>query len=122
MPEANLFLEKRVHPRVSVKIPVKYRLVENLEGIRSVMEIRKNETQTHSLDVSLGGMFIETEEKLEKGHILSLDISVPGNPRKISAFAEVVWAKESGAGLHFMLIKNEHLESLKAFLEKAPSS
>jgi hypothetical protein len=119
MQDANLFIEKRAHPRVPVKIPVKYRLVEDLKGIQSIIEIRKTVTNTESLDLSLGGIYIVAEQKLEPGHILSLDIFLPKKERPLSAFAEVVWSKESGAGLHFMLLKNEDLVALTAFLDDA---
>ena len=118
MPEGNLFVEKRTHPRVSVKIPVKYRVVEDLAGIQSIIEMRKSEANTQSLDISLGGMYIVSEQLLGVGSILHLDISIPEKTKRLAAFGEVVWSKGSGAGLHFMMIKHEDLEALSAFLDE----
>ena len=119
MPEGNLFVEKRAHPRIAVKIPVKYRVVEDLAGIQSIVEMRKNETNTQTLDLSLGGMYIVCEQHLGVGSILHLDITIPGKEKRLTAFGEVVWSKDSGSGLHFMMIKHEDLEALSAFLNES---
>ena len=116
MPEANMFVEKRIHPRVSVKIPVKYRIIEDQKEIDSVFERRKKEQTTKTMDVSLGGLYIVAESVLNIGSILRLDISVPAKASIISAFAEVVWANETGGGLHFLAMKEEDVESLKNYL------
>jgi len=117
-PDANMFIEKRIHPRVSVKIPVKYRLIEDQKELDSVFERRKREQTSNTMDVSLGGLYIVAEQVLKVGSILRLDISVPNRPSLISAFAEVVWANETGGGLHFLAMREEDVESLKAYLTK----
>lgn len=116
MPEANMFVEKRVHPRVSVKIPVKYRVIEDQKEIETVFERKKREQTTRTMDVSLGGLYIVAEAVLNIGSILRLDISLPEKSSLISAFAEVVWANETGGGLHFLAMKEDDAESLKTYL------
>ncbi len=118
MPEANLFVEKRAYPRVPVKLPVKYRLVDDMAGIQSILEMRKTETNTNTNDISLGGMYIVSDQKLTVGNILHLDITLPGKAKRLAAFGEVVWSKDSGAGLRFMMIKSEDLEALKSFMDE----
>jgi len=122
VPEANMFVEKRIHPRVSVKIPVKYRVIEDQKEIESIFERRKKEQNTETVDVSLGGMYVVTEQIIQVGSILRLDISLPNKSGVISAFAEVVWANETGGGLHFLAMKEEDMESLKNYLSKSVSS
>jgi c-di-GMP-binding flagellar brake protein YcgR len=116
MPEANMFVEKRIHPRVSVKIPVKYRVIEDQKEIDSVFERRKKEQTTKTMDVSLGGLYIVADTVLNIGSILRLDISIPAKAAIISAFAEVVWANETGGGLHFLAMKEEDVDALKNYL------
>ena len=118
-PDANMFIEKRIHPRVSIKIPVKYRLIEDQKELDSVFERRKREQSSSTMDVSLGGLYIVAEQILKVGSILRLDISVPNRPSLISAFAEVVWANETGGGLHFLAMREDDVESLKAYLTKS---
>ena len=116
MPEANMFVEKRVHPRVSIKIPVKYRVIEDQKELETVFERKKKEQTTRTMDVSLGGLYIVADQMLNIGSILRLDISLPNRPSLISAFAEVVWSNETGGGLHFLAMKEEDVESLKTYL------
>ena len=116
MPEANIFVEKRIHPRVSVKIPVKYRVIEDQKELESVFERKKKEQTTRTVDMSLGGLYIVAEQNLRVGSILRLDISVPGKSSLVSAFAEVVWSNETGGGLHFLAMKEEDVEILKSYL------
>ncbi len=116
MPEANMFVEKRIHPRVSVKIPVKYRVIEDQKELETVFERKKREQTTRTMDVSLGGLYIVADQVLNIGSILRLDISIPERASLISAFAEVVWANETGGGLHFLAMKEDDAESLKNYL------
>lgn len=116
MPEANMFVEKRIHPRVSVKIPVKYRVIEDQKELETVFERKKREQTTRTMDVSLGGLYIVADQVLNIGSILRLDISLPERASLISAFAEVVWANETGGGLHFLAMKEDDAESLKFYL------
>jgi c-di-GMP-binding flagellar brake protein YcgR len=118
MPEANMYVEKRVHPRVSVKIPVKYRVIEDQQELETVFERKKKEQTTKTMDMSLGGLYIVADQILNIGSILRLDISLPEKPSLVSAFAEVVWANETGGGLHFLAMKEEDVEALKAYLTK----
>ncbi len=116
MPEANMFVEKRIHPRVSVKIPVKYRVIEDQKELETVFERKKREQTTRTMDVSLGGLYIVAEQVLNIGSILRLDISIPEKSSLVSAFAEVVWSNETGGGLHFLAMKEDDVESLKKYL------
>ncbi len=118
MPEANMFMEKRIHPRISIKIPVKYRIIEDQKELETVFERKKKEQTTKTMDVSLGGLYIVAEQILNVGSILRLDISLPEKSTLISAFAEVVWANETGGGLHFLAMKEDDVEFLKNYLVK----
>ncbi len=116
MPDANMFVEKRIHPRVSIKIPVKYRIIEDQKELETVFERKKKEQTTKTMDVSLGGLYIVADQVLNVGSILRLDISLPDKSSLISAFAEVVWANETGGGLHFLAMKEDDVDALKNYL------
>ncbi len=121
MPEANMFMEKRVYPRVSVKMPVKYRVIEDQKEIDSVFERKKKEQTSRTMDLSLGGLYLVADQTLAVGSILRLDISIPSQSSLISAFAEVVWSNETGGGLHFLAMKEEDVESLKNYINQISS-
>jgi len=118
MPDANMFVEKRAHPRISAKIHVKYRLIEDQKEIDSVFELRKREQTSQSMDLSLGGLYLVSEQLLNVGSILRLDLSLPGQSDPLSAFAEVVWANPTGGGLRFLAMKEKDREALKAYLNR----
>jgi len=118
MPEGSMFMERRRYPRVTVEIPVKYRLIDDQKELESVFERKKRDTHSRSLDVSLGGIYITADQNMKIGSILRLEITVPEPQKLISAFAEVVWSNDTGGGLHFLAMKEEDSEALKSYIEK----
>ncbi len=118
MPEAKMSMEKRANPRISLKIPVKYRLVEDEAEIRNIEEWRKLEQNTYTLDMSLGGMYIAVDQPLKVGNIIKFDIYLLDMTNVEGIYAEVAHADQKGAGLHFLMMKNNDREIMKAFLDK----
>lgn len=116
MPEGDLFLERRVHPRVPLSLPVRYRVIDDQAEIGALRD-RPKDNVSQTRDVSLGGVYIASRDPLEVGNILRLELTLPREGAPLSAFAEVVWCSSSGCGLHFLAIRDEDLESLKALLE-----
>lgn len=119
MPEAYLYKERRVHPRVSVMIPISYSVMEAEKEIASALEERRMERHGHTLDVSLGGLFIMSEHPLKEGEILDIRITIPGLNNILSATTEVVWSNEKGGGVRFLRMKEEEMKTLKAYLDRA---
>ena len=118
MPQANMFSDKRAHSRVQAKIPVTYRHMDDKKKIKHIKELGEQTKSTQTLDTSLGGMYIVADEIFQKGSLLSLKIALPGVMIPISAFAEVAWSNETGAGLHFLVLKEKDLEALAVHLDK----
>lgn len=117
----NSFAEKRAYPRIALEIPLKCRLMEGVRDAESISEMRNKAIHSTSVDVSLGGMYIRMEQTLSVGTILALDFSFPDKSASLSAFAEVVRVNKEGAGVHFLALKEEGMETLKATLAKAAS-
>ncbi len=121
MPEANMLVEKRVYPRVSINVPVNYQVIEDQNEIKEVLRGTGKDKNSHTLNVSLGGLYLVVDHILEKGRILRLGMSLPGISHLITAFAEVVWSNESDAGLRFLAIKEEDVEILNNCLLRTMS-
>jgi hypothetical protein len=117
MPKASLHKEKRVYPRISVTMPVHYRVLEDQKAIESLQERRQKEMGAITRDVSLGGMFLVAEKPLTAGHMLVLHISVPGHPGRLSAYAEVVWSNDGGGGLRFLAMSDGDLEIFQTYMD-----
>lgn len=121
MPEAKLFMEKRMHPRVSIKLPINYRIMQDQGELKNIEEWRKTSKDAESVDLSLGGMFIAMDRALPMGTLLRFDVVIPEQTTPLAVFAEVVWTNVMGAGLRFLMIKPQDLEALKKFLEAESS-
>ena len=121
MPKADLFLDKRAHSRIAVRIPISYRLLDDQEEIKNIKELGSKTKNAETMDTSLGGMYIVANQALKSGTLLSLKVSIPERMNPLSAFAEVAWANETGAGIHFLAMKEEDTKLLAEYLKKISS-
>ncbi len=76
--------EKRVHPRVSGRFIVSYRIAEEVNKV--------DISQTKN--ISLGGMLLTTNRQFEPGTNLSLQIRLPFDPNPIILLAKVLESQE----------------------------
>ena len=118
MHDAHLSLDRRVNPRVTTQIPVKFRLENNKKVLKSIEDWRKAEKNVHTFGVSLEGMSIDVEQPLKVGQILQFEVALPDRAKPLTLYAEVRWAEEHAAGLRFVLINTEDIEALKIHLGK----
>jgi type IV pilus assembly protein PilZ len=80
--------EKRLHPRKPVEIPVII-----------LFEATRAQATGTCRDISIGGMFVETDTKAAFGETVSVSIEAPGGAL---VFAAVVrWTAPTGLGLQF---------------------
>ncbi len=119
MPDANIYMERRVAPRIKVNVPVKYRFLEDEKEIKTVLEHREREKSALAMDISLGGMQITTDQAIEEGDVLEFEIILPDLSESLSAIARVVWANENTGGIHFLKLSEEDFLVLKVYVHKA---
>jgi type IV pilus assembly protein PilZ len=84
--------EKRVHTRVELGVDV---IVEPEGGVPFVCFAR---------DVSLGGMFIESDAGLPFGVVVTVVLDLPQFTRPLRLPAVVRWTNPTGFGLQFGLL------------------
>lgn len=96
-------LEKRAHPRTPCNIAVSCTVGENsFSGV--------------ALDVSIGGMFIETPVAPPAfGSQLTIAFALPGSDRELSVEGVVRWNKPSGFGVQFGLLGARDTHALTEF-------
>ncbi len=117
MEDGKMFIERRVHPRFLINIPVKFCRVDDQNEIDTIREFSKKDMFALVRDISLGGMQIEVKQPLNVWDVLAFEITLPGNAQPLIASAEVVWVDGNRAGLHFLIISEEDTTALKAYLK-----
>jgi two-component system chemotaxis response regulator CheY len=108
-------LNKRDTPRIPVKLEVMYGEDETFSDY----------TAGYTLDVSVGGLFLETPNPLSLGERLKLKLSLPGKDHSIFFQGRVAWVNSPlspsngthppGMGVEFLNIEDEH--QLQKFLQ-----
>ena len=125
MEKAALSFDKRRHPRVQVELPVKYKLINQSEEALQLQQHRRSHRQGASRDVSVEGLCLMTEQTLEKGDILKIEVQLPEEPHPVRAFSEVVWTAESESGepkhvsgIYFMALRDEDAERMQGYVRR----
>jgi Tfp pilus assembly protein PilZ len=120
-----LSFDKRKHPRLKVQVPVEFKVVNQSE-VTHLLDQKKLIKSGDSKDVSAEGLFLVSEHPLVKGDIVRLDVHLPGEPRAVRAFSEVVWCSDAdlpdgrhGSGISFMALKDEDQERMRRFIAQS---
>ncbi|MCK5219350.1 PilZ domain-containing protein [bacterium] len=123
MENASLSFDKRKHPRITVTIQIKYKVINQSEEAVSIMEQKKVIQDGKADNVSAEGLFLVSEKILENGDILKLEVTLPGEPQPLRAFSEVVWISDyglpegkHGAGIYFMALRDEDADKIGRFV------
>ncbi len=117
MGDAQVFREKRVYPRVEVSLRIKYKLIDDPKELSNILKDSKKNMEAQTMDISLDGMYLVSDQPLKKGNLIRLDIPLGDNGATLATFAEVMWATGPKSGLHFLSMKEEDTETLKTFLD-----
>lgn len=112
--------ERRRFLRVPTDIPVRYSLPKNSNNLKN----------GRTKDISIGGICMTVNEKLNPKVRLCLEIESEGSPPPISAKGEVVWVKEAveqknaegiryfDIGIEFKDISPKDKERLAEFIKR----
>ena len=117
MVKGNIFLDKRSHYRMLVKLPITFEVLSEQEKGKSLLEGDKVQWTAESWDASLGGMYIISNELLKPSDRLTLKMTLPHVENPLGILAEVVWADRSGAGLRFVSMSDADVQTLEQFLK-----
>ncbi len=119
MPEGEILFEKRRHKRVSKKLKVQYRLLDDTE--EEALMIQKKKKTAESADISISGIQLICDERLENDSVIRIDIEIE-NKHPLSTFAEVRWVKKDETaekfrvGLEFLVIKEDHIRIIQSLM------
>jgi c-di-GMP-binding flagellar brake protein YcgR len=120
MQSAHLSIEKRRHPRVDMKVPVRFKVINRASERERILAEARDQGQTTNL--STGGVALRTSESLKTSDLIKLEIELSGRDRVIRTFAEVMWVvpdkdgKGMEAGLQFLAVKSADEDLLSVFV------
>ena len=93
--------------------------------IREKIEFHNSKTfvSSYMLDISAGGVFIETEVPLPIDAPCALRLNIPGDQEIMDLQGHVVWIKQrsksfpAGMGIHFINVSPEQAMKIQVFLQ-----
>jgi len=74
------------------------------------------------LDISIGGVFIETNEKLPVGQDMVLNFSLPNYSKQFTFNGKIAWSGPRGFGVQFEEVTPLQNDILKTYIEEKGSS
>ena len=110
-------MNDRIVPRVSARLQIRF-------GFNHQQLLTD-----YSVNLSAGGVFIETAEALAVDTPLTLEFSFPDNPQPIHCRGRVAWVNRGeplvcpnlppGLGVQFLDLNLADLHALRSFIDKA---
>lgn len=102
-------LERRRFERAPIQAQVEYELTNSSSGPSRV--------RRHMANISTGGLFVMTEERLRAGTRMVVRFELP-NKHRVIAVSRVSYAREGvGVGVEFLNLDNDDLEEIQAYID-----
>jgi Tfp pilus assembly protein PilZ len=86
--------------------------------INANYQIRGNDFRSYILDISIGGVFIETKERVAIGENITLNFSLPSLAQPFSMTGMIAWSGPSGFGVKFKTPPAVQGQAIRSFVEK----
>lgn len=119
METGDIFIEKRKHPRIKLKLPIEYKVVNETDESYRTFQQQRAMHNGSSKDISSEGLFMITDKQVEKGDILKVEMKLPEEDKAVRAFAEIIWLADEnvpvgkhGAGIYFMALRDEDADRI----------
>ena len=84
--------------------------------INANYSVQDRKFESYILDISIGGVFIETDAKFPIGKELLLKFSLPDHPQPFAFRGKIVWNSAKGFGLQFENVSDLQRDILKSFI------
>ena len=104
-PETTIDLDERESPRKPCTIAVEF-ATEDLKYSSTI------------LDISMVGVFIETDELLDVGQSLTLKLSSSDSKETLEVNGEIIWRNPKGIGVKFTDLSPYRQHRLKSFVSE----
>jgi hypothetical protein len=125
--EQQIFLLEQMGESAPLELPVKTVKIEESEAsmrekprkpclIDANYIVQDRKFKSYILDISIGGVFIETDAKFPIGEELLLKFSLPDHPQPFAFRGKIVWKSAKGFGLKFENVSDLQNDLLKSFI------
>lgn len=122
MLEGEIFLERRKHDRAPKSMLISYMIINTTLEIVSATGQRDSGT-TESLNVSMGGIGLITDDNLSPKQILKIEFAMEDREGPVSTYAAVRWSKydkktnKYRAGIEFLALKEKDKSLIKKMMK-----
>ena len=127
--EQQTLLLEQISQSPQVELPVKTISLEETEAsmrenprkpclIKANYRIQERNYKSYILDISVGGLFIEADNRFPVGRELLIEFSLPSRPQPITFTGKIVWSTTRGFGVKFEKISVLQSDMLKSFIEQ----
>jgi uncharacterized protein (TIGR02266 family) len=86
--------------------------------INATYRIKDRDFKSYILDISIGGVFIETNQKFPAGQKMTLNFSLPDHPQPFTLAGKIAWSSPRGFGLKFEKMTRQQGDRLKSFVDQ----
>jgi hypothetical protein len=86
--------------------------------INADYQVSNKDFRSYILDISIGGVFIETKDRFKPGEAVIIHFSLPASPEPFSIFGKIAWSGPAGFGVRFDTLPPRQRLAIKTFVEK----
>ena len=126
--EQQIILLEQMEKSPQVELPVRTVSIEESDAsmrenprkpclINANYSIQDRKFKSYILDISIGGVFIETNAKFPAGKDLLLKFSLPDHPQPFTFNGKIAWSSAKGFGVKFDNVNVIQGDLLKSFIE-----
>ena len=127
--EQQVILLEQMDQLAPVELPVRTVSLEETEAsmrenprkpclINANYRIQNQNYKSYLLDISIGGVFIETDKRFPIGRALLLRFTLPDRQRPFTFSGNIAWSSDRGFGVRFDKISELESDILKSFVEQ----
>jgi hypothetical protein len=86
--------------------------------INADCRIKGNSFRSYILDISIGGVFIETSERVPVGETILLNFTLPTFSNSVALPGKIAWSGPQGFGVKFEVIPPPEDRAIKDYVDK----
>ena len=86
--------------------------------INADCRIQGNRFRSYILDISIGGVFIETSERVPVGETILLNFTLPAFSHPVTLSGKIAWSGPQGFGVKFEVMPPPEGRAIKDYIDK----